>query len=601
MNCQLLRGFVVIVTLVAVRASSAVAAEEKLPDSTVLMRAMVDELARSMKLQMEDLEQPYFVQFAVDDLIAYRIAGEFGAITSSQHSRSRRFNCQVRVGSMELDNTNFSEGGGGFGGGGRGRMAMGRLSALPLDDDYMAIRQAIWRAADDDYKEAVETLTRKRAYLKSKNVADRPNDFSSVKAVEHIGSTAVLNFHRAEWEKNVQRVSAQFKKYKQVQDSGVQLTVGAGNSYVVNSEGTRMRVPDTRVLLTVTAEVQAEDGMRLSSRRTYAGQTTTDLPSIDKILKNIDDLVAELTATAAASILERYNGPVMFDDMASAQLFQALLADGLAGRPDPIGESSRGAAQRASLENKLGTVILPKSFQVWDDPSLARFEGRSLLGHYEYDDEGVAAERVDLVKDGKLEKLCMSRTPVKKLSGSNGHGRIAAGGDPRACCASLFIKDKNGVAADKLKEALIEAAKDAGLEYGVRVRSLASARGFTSPGEGRGRRRGMRPREGDAAGGEAVGEPVVAYKVFVSDGHEEPFRGCQFGAVDLKELRRIIAAGDTPYVYHHTGGGLRGGGAAGTILAPPVVFEELELSKIEEEHDKPPILKAPAARSQEPA
>jgi TldD protein len=592
---RLLRGCVAIAMLGAAWTSPVAAAEEKLPDSEALMRAMVDELGRAMKLQMEDLEQPYFVQLDVDDSINYRMSAEYGALTSSERSRSRRLNCQVRVGSYELDNTNFSEGGMGALLGGRGRSSGGGRSTLPLDDDYMAIRQAIWRVTDDSYKDAVETLTKKRAYIKGKNVADRPNDFSPARPVEQVGPAAVLNFDRSQWEKNLQTLSAQFKKYKQIQDSGVQLAIGAGNSYLVNSEGTRMRVPDARVLLNVSAEVQAEDGMRLSAQRSYTGDITADLPPMDQILKDIDGLVEELTASAAAPQLDRYSGPILFDDQASAQLFQTLLADGLAGRPEPLGESRRGSSQRASMENKLGTQILPKSIQVWDDPRSTRFSDKNLLGHYEYDDEGVPAARVDLVKSGRLENLCMSRTPIKKTTGSNGHGRKAAGGtEPRATIACLFIKDNNEVTADKLKASLLEAAKDAGLEFAIRVKSLKGAGGGDSIQMRRGRR-GMVSR-GGGDGNESIGEPVIACKVFVSDGHEEPLRGCQFGPVGIKELKRIIAAGDTPYVYNQIGSGMRGGGIPVTIVAPPVLFEDLELAKTEEEHDKPPILKAPASR-----
>ena len=42
--------------------------------------------------------------------------------------------------------------------------------------------------------------------------------------------------------------------------------------------------------------------------------------------------------------------------------------------------------------------------------------------------------------------------------------------------------------------------------------------------------------------------------------------------------------------------GMGGASPPATIVAPPILFEELELSKIEQELDKLPILKAPASR-----
>jgi hypothetical protein len=37
-------------------------------------------------------------------------------------------------------------------------------------------------------------------------------------------------------------------------------------------------------------------------------------------------------------------------------------------------------------------------------------------------------------------------------------------------------------------------------------------------------------------------------------------------------------------------------GSGATLIAPPILLEELELSKIDQEYDKPPILKAPLSR-----
>jgi TldD protein len=587
-TAQRLRQLFVIATIGLAWAWPAPAADETLPDSDVLMRALADELNRSMKLQMEDLEQPYFIQFNVDDTLSYQLSAEYGALTASDRDRSRDFQCEVRVGSLGLDNTNFADSMsfifGGRDGGGR--------ASLPTDDDYVAIRQAIWRATDDDYKDAVETLTKKKAYMRDKNIVDRPDDFSAAEPVELVEPSAVLHFDRAEWEDNLKRISGHFKKYEPVQESGARLYVGAGNTYVVNSEGTRLRVADNGVLLLVTAQVQADDGMRLSDSRSYAGETVADFPPVEKILSDVDEMVAELTAVMKAPVIEYYTGPVLFDDVSAAQMFQTTLAAGLAGKPDPVGEQRRRFEGAESLENKLGTRILPRPFQVWDDPTVKKHGDEVLLGHYRYDDEGVAARRVELVADGKLESLCMSRAPVRKLSGSNGHARRAQGaGAPQAAVGCLFIADDQGVPNGDLKAALIEAAQDAGLEYGVRIKSIRSP-GITSS-------RSdlismiMRARRGSVGG---LGDPVIAYKVYVQDGHEEPFRGGEFGPFDVTELKRIAAAGDTPKVYNYIGMGLGGATPPSSIIAPPVLFEDLELTKIQQEHDKQPILEAPAFR-----
>ena len=71
--------------------------------------------------------------------------------------------------------------------------------------------------------------------------------------------------------------------------------VGAGNTYVVNTEGTRLRTADTGALLLITAEIQAEDGMRISSGLNYYDLTPDRLPAAGKIEADIDELVSTLT------------------------------------------------------------------------------------------------------------------------------------------------------------------------------------------------------------------------------------------------------------------------------------------------------------------
>ena len=171
-----------------------------------------------MTLRLEDLDTPYFVQYAVDDTVSHRVSATYGAIVSSTRSRSRILHSQLRVGSYELDNSNFA---GGRGGGGRAGLSIS--AELPIDDGYMALRQAIWRATDWQYKSAVETLTQKRSYLKDRTVADRPRDFNKAGAVIVIRERAGVSFDRNAWEEYARRISARFGDYRKIQDSGVSL------------------------------------------------------------------------------------------------------------------------------------------------------------------------------------------------------------------------------------------------------------------------------------------------------------------------------------------------------------------------------------------
>ncbi|MCK6457548.1 MAG: metallopeptidase TldD-related protein [Phycisphaerae bacterium] len=566
------------------------ASDDTLRHSEAMMKALVLELERSMKIRMEDLEKPYFISLLAEDNISYQMSASYGALTSVQRDRSRDLYTSVRVGSYQLDNTNFAEGGGGFFRGGGG--GFGGRASLPLDDDPIAIRQAIWAAIDDDYKSSVETLTKKRAYMEDKKLEDRPDDFAPAKPTAAREESAALRFDRSEWETNLRRLSAEFRKFEEIQDSSVDLLVGAGNEYLVTSEGTRLVTADHGVLLTINAETQADDGMRLADARTYAGRTVSDLPSVDALLADIDALAKQLLEMRRAPILDDYSGPVLFDAAAAAQLFRQMLAGGLVGRVDPVGTQRRVFEGAENLEKKLGQRILPKAFRVFDDPTVAEFGGKPLFGHYTYDDEGIPAQKVNLVENGVLKMQLLSRTPTKKLKGSNGHGRRAPGSTAtEAAVGCLFVESSEGLSDEALKQRLIEEVKSADMEYGIRVASLRSAGLGSRPSDIRALI--TRMRRGRTGG---LSDPIAVFRVYAADGREEPVRGCEFGPIEVKVLRDIAAAGKTPTVHNYVAVGFGGAAPPSTIVCPAVLFEELDLSKIEQELDELPLLKPPGQR-----
>lgn len=538
-----------------------------------IFKAMQDELKRSMTLQLEELSPPYFIQYSVDDTRIERVTASYGALTLSGPSSARTLQAQLRVGSMELDNANF------VGGRGFGRRGS---TELPLDNDYLALRQAIWRATDGLYKSAVETLTQKRAYLKDHTIEDRPPDFSKATPTTAILETRTLSFDRKKWEDYVRQISAEFAKYAHIQDSEVRLIAGAENRYLVNSEGTRLRYGTVEVSLRIGAETLAPDGERLTDEQEYVRHSTDQLPAIKTVLADIQRLADRLTAAAKAPVLNDYTGPVLIDGMASPLLFRQLLARGILGVPDPVGSSRRTTQGPEDLEKRLGKRILPTAFSVYDDPRRNDFNGTPLAGHYLYDDEGLPAQRVEIVAGGKLQGMLMSRTPTKRFAQSNAHGRRGSD-QPRAALGSLFIESSEGKNPADLKKALLKAADDEGLEYGIRIEGLQSRDASDLP-PARSRRVGA---------GRGVGDPVRVFKVYVADGREEMVRGCEFRGLDERSMRRILAAGNTPVIDNR----VISSTPSSSVVAPAVLFEEIELTKIERESERKPLLPSPQSRA----
>ncbi len=527
----------------------------------VVLRALVDELGRSLEgLRLPGLESPYFIEFGLSDVAYAGASAKLGATTGRNAGRQRGLYTDVRVGSYDLDNSNFSGGGadfGGFGGGGMGDVE------VPIEDDYTALRQAIWWAADRDYKGVVEQLAKKKAFMESKVITDKPPDFSREAPTVHLEDRLDLTLNADVLETLAVDLSGVFREFPDVQDSSVTVSTVLANRYMVNSEGTRLRLGSTAWTVSVNATVQADDGMKLSDSLNLPALRMEELPTRDDLVQRCRDLAQRLVALRNAPVLESYSGPVLFDPPAAVGVFQRQFGAAFAGGQRPVGSR----ANPDDLANKLNKRILPRFLHVVDDPLLATLAGEPVLGCYAIDDQGVPAQTVKLVEEGRLLTLLMSRNPSKEIRQSNGHGR-GGWGLPQVGIGCLVVTADPGLDAGALKQELLDAVADEGLDFGVRVASLGAV--------------------GD--GGRGGTNPLLMYKVY-PDGREELVRGAEIARLDFKAFKRIMAAGDTPFV-RNTSYGLLGQ----TVAVPALLFEELDLAKIDRDFDKPPILPTPLAR-----
>lgn len=146
-------------------------------DNDHTLQAMRDEMARSktrLELQIPGTPQPqrpYYVEYRLLDLDVREIVAEFGALVSSTRMRSRFMDVEARIGDYKLDSSNFisDDGFRGF---------IGPTGSVGIDRDYNSLRQDLWIATDQAFKEAVDTYSRKQAYLSSLARPSDIDDFS---------------------------------------------------------------------------------------------------------------------------------------------------------------------------------------------------------------------------------------------------------------------------------------------------------------------------------------------------------------------------------------------------------------------------------------
>jgi hypothetical protein len=218
-----------------------------------VLRAMSDELRRSVaELQFKDLDKPYFVQYVVIDQERFRASATFGALTASDTTRVRYAQAQVRVGDYDFDNSEFVAGPG-F----QGAPPSGVTSQTVIDDDYGALRHALWLVTDASYKQAVEQLARKRAFVQNKVRGEQIPDFSKEAAVTVVGERRrQFDVDRKLWERQIREWSAIFRDFPAVAESNVTFEAQITHRYLVNSEGTQTMQPSMLTSIVPCGRIQ---------------------------------------------------------------------------------------------------------------------------------------------------------------------------------------------------------------------------------------------------------------------------------------------------------------------------------------------------------
>ncbi|MFA6318518.1 MAG: metallopeptidase TldD-related protein [Elusimicrobiota bacterium] len=534
---------------------------------------MGDEMKRTLaRLQMQKLGLPYFLAYTVRDTRRFEISASFGALKESDDSRYRRVSLDLRVGDAAFDNTHYIP---------KDTWHYAPVTdSLVIENDYDALRFDLWSVTDRTYKQALETLSKKRAYKNSRLIKGELPDLSKDDAVTAIEPLTEPSFDRARWEEAVRRLSAVFKAYPAVQSSQVGIYWTQEHVFFLDSQGRETQRNAHDVEISIEASAQAPDGMKLSDRRRVIRKTPAELPPYEALAAEAAGLAKDLTALAAAPLWEEtYTGPVLFEGQAAGEFFDQLLARNISfPRSLWLEEEERMKEyfHSGAFSSRLGLRVVAPSLSVFDDPGVASFEGTPLIGHYKTDDQGMRARKVELIKAGILKDLLMSREPVKERSASNGHGRGGSGEVPTARIGSLFIESEKTADAERLKEELIRQAKAFGLDHGLIIRRMAGEH-----------------FRGDA---EALAAPKLVYKVSVKNGKEELYRNSQFMNVTPRALRDIALAGKSRRVHNYYQLGpyrFSRGEVPASIVHPDILVAEMELKKTEEKPEKPPLLEHP--------
>lgn len=364
-------------------------------EGPMVMQAVELELLRSEKeLKLADYQLPYFISYLITDSDYYRVSAENGAISFSEDGKFRYAYPEIRVGSYHFDNTRF------------GKTSYGG-TPIPSEENIFAIRHALWRITDEKYKESAAEFLQKKADLSSEMDTDKDlDDFTKETKVTYYDRTSDYKFDRNLWESEVRELSAEFRKYSYIIETGVDFWYQPRTLYYANTEGTRIIEKRSKCGLYLRAETLTDEGVEIQMNRAFYADTPAGLPEKKVINNEIETIAGQIKELISAKEGEPCVAPAIFDPESSATLFHEAIGHRLEG------ERQREQEEGQTFKNKIGEKICPDFLTVIDDPTMNDYKGAYINGHYKFDEEGVPAQRVVLVKDGILKNFLLSRRPV---------------------------------------------------------------------------------------------------------------------------------------------------------------------------------------------
>jgi len=527
----------------------------------VVLKTMQGELARATAGLAKSDPAPYYLGYTVYDQNLVILVGAYGSLLTDTAVRRRQADVTMRVGAPTLDNTH-----------GQARASGVVSGTLPVGEDQDAIARILWELTDRGYKRAapaflnVKTNTAVRA-----EEEDKSPDFSKETSVQHTGEALSLPaFDKAAWEGEIRRLSSAFRKYPEVYFATVVLQVSSSNERMVNSEATAITAPSHSTRLVMEAQTRADDGMDLLRVETFQAPSAAGLPGEKELTEKIGKMAADLHALRKAPVAEPYDGPALLSGRAAAVFFHEVLGHRLEGH------RQKDEDEGQTFTKKVGQEVLPKFLSVTDDPTMRELAGVKLAGTYEYDNEGVPAQRVEVIKDGVLKSFLMSRMPITGFDHSNGHGRNQPGLMATGRQGNLIVSSTQAVPEKDMRQKLIDEVKKQNKPYGLYFDDIQG--GFTLTTR-------ALPQAFQVL-------PVIVYKVYPDGRPDELVRGVDIVGTPLAALTRIMTTSDQQHVFNGVCGA-ESGSVPVSAAAPAMLFSEMEVQKRAHEHERPPLLSPP--------
>lgn len=521
---------------------------------------------------------PYFISYYILENQKVSMQSSFGKINHNSFDKDRFMDIEIRVGSNKFDNTHII----------RGNpfdfsASISKIS-IPFESDEIAIKNTIWYATDQIYKNAIQryekALTNQAVKVAEEDTSD---DFSREKPIvdlqewqnikitdSEIKSSNDFSLDTAKWASILRRVSTKFNKFKWLHQASVSFSFEINNKLIINTDGFEVSASDKYARISIYLATKADDGMSLPLYHSYFGFTPDELPSEHEIAQKIDEMLVILDKLRNAPLAETFSGPAILSGEAAGVFFHEIFGHRVEGHREKDPTSSQ------TFKNSIGKKILPEFLNVIFDPTIAYIKGQAVSGHYKYDDEGILGQRVETVKNGIFSNFLMSRIPIQNFPNSNGHGRKQIGYQAISRQSNLIVEATKTLSKEQLRQQLIEEAKRQNKDYGLFFDKVSGGFTFTTR---------YVPNAFNVT-------PIIVYKVFVDGRPDELVRGVDLIGTPLTTFSNVVAAADDIGIFNGICGA-ESGGVPVSAVSPSLLVSKIEVQKKVKSQAKPPILEAP--------
>ncbi len=470
-------------------------------------KAMQDELDRSMKdLRLDTLEKPFYISCTIQDVKMYSITAVLGGIINSSENASRGKGNRVLIGGYEFNDESFDN----------NLFSTPEANDIdvPLDDDYLGIRRALWVSIDNVYKSASRQFAKNQEMLKDqkKPLGELPHRrFAKVAPFQITTDYNPVTFDSKKWEQTLRQLTDRFKT-TDYPASTLQLNFVQGFEYFVSSEGTHIKSPIHQAVLQLSIFGKDSEGGIVYDQSMWSGFSPDDFPTVATLESEINAKIAYLDHLQKMKKFDdEYSGPVLFEGAPVADIFSGILfmsRDGLLFDNNIQGLTGMRADTRNSMESKIGKNVASPSLTVKAVSKTQQYKGTKLLGAFQADSEGTPPpDELVLIDKGILKDMLNDRTLTSSTQKANGH---------RDGPGVIQVSISESIPAKDMKAKLIAQAKDAGLEFGLIVRNESIGR---------------------------IGMFNV-YKVNVANGTEELLRNARFSSLSMKNLRKVMGSSE---------------------------------------------------------